>query len=329
MNENLKFDVIIYDNIGMPFQGTTPVHTSLGGSEFELILLAESLAKINKKVLVLNNNEFPSFENGVMYYPNYFLKEKKFTCKNFLINRYSQLTNNNINFENIFIFLQDFYGPEHINYFKFIKHQYPLVQFIAVSNFLKNTLPQELNIQVIHNMIPDWVYEINIKKNVNKFIYASAAFKGLNETIELWKILKKQYAFKKADLYVCNPGYDQVDQNLLNKNNVHFLGNLSFNKVVEEIASSNSLLYVNKAPETFCIVAAIANAVKTKINVLSLNNLGALPEVLPTNKFLTQDTQVIVSNLLNHYNSLDPQENLYNYKTSFIFNKWKKLFNYD
>lgn len=329
MNLNLIYDIIIYDNIGMPFQGSTPLNGALGGSEFELILLAESLAKIGKKVLVLNNNEFPAFENDVLYYPGYFLKEKEFTCQKLIINRYSKLINDNIKFQNLYVFLQDFYGPEHIAYFEFLQKQYSTTKFITVSDTLKNTLPETLNIQTIHNMLPDWVYDVPLKKNPNKFIYASASFKGLLETVEMWKDFKRHPIFKKAELHVCNPGYDSVDQELLKKNKINFLGNLPFAQVVNEIASSDSLFYVNNIPETFCFVAAIANAVKTKNNILCLRGFGALKEVLPLDKRITDNPQFFVSNIVNRYNILDLKENVCNYKMSYIFNKWKQVFKYD
>jgi len=324
-----EFDIIIYDNVGMPFIGSTIRHQSLGGSEFELILIAEKLAQFGKKVLIINTFDFPAYEYGVYYYPTYLLKEHEFKCTNFIINRYSKPFNDNIKFENIFIFLQDIYSSEYSSYFEHILNFYPKTKFITVSKWLQSLLPKSYDSTFIHNMIPDWVYNFQTKRIPNKYIYCSASFKGLQETIELWVNLKKNPLLKKAELYVCNPGYDQVDEKLLKTHKINFLGNLPFHNLIEEMASSMGLFYVNKIPETFCIVAALANALKINTHILCLSDFGALTEILPNNPCITQNTEQFVTNFIKFYNKNEICAPLQNYSSEVIFNDWKKLLRYN
>ena len=329
---NDKFDVIIFDNIGMPFTGTTPCFTSLGGSELELILLAESLAKIQKKVLVLCNTQFPAYENGVYYYSVFSIGEKKIKCDNLLINRYSRLNSDNIEFKNLFFFLQDIYNQEHIAYFLYIQSVYKNTIFITVSNWLKKQLPSELNTNTIHNMLPDWLESFKTSSNPYKFIYCSAAFKGLLETIELWKVIKSNSKYKKAELFVCNPGYDQVNIQLLKENKIQFLGNLNFYELTKEIAGSAGLFYANKVPETFCIVAAMAQTLGTRPHILCLNGQGALPEILTNTEMITNDVKQFMQNFDRYYNNTFYDEKKIGnsiYSSRMIFMEWKRLFKYD
>lgn len=323
------FDVVFYDNIGMPFIGSTPRNEALGGSELELVLLAEKLAQYGKKVLIINNFDFPAYEYNVYYYPISLLKEHKIHCKNFIINRYSKPFNDHVIFENLFIYLQDIYVPEHAQWFDYIHQNYPKAIFITVSKWLQTLLPSSFKSVCIYNMIPDWVYNFQTNRIPNKYIYCSAAFKGLNETIELWMQLKKNPLLKKAELYVCNPGYDKVDEKFLKENKINFLGNLPFHLLIQEIASSMGLFYVNRIPETFCIIAALAQALKTNTHILCLNSFGALPEVLFGNPFITNNSEHFVKNFIQNYNKPNQVPSTQIFSTDLIFENWKKLFKYD
>jgi len=321
------FDVIIFDNIGMPFTGSTPRLQALGGSELGVILVAESLARMNKKVLVLNNCKNPAFEYGVSYYPLSVLNYKKINCINLILNRTSELKNENLIFQNLFVYLQDIYTQEYINYFENIQRTYKDTVFITVSDWLLNNLPNTLNKKYIHNMIPDWVYNVEKKKNYNRYIYCSAAFKGLKETIDFWNIIKKQNKFKKIELVVCNPGYDIVDQILLKNNKINFLGTLKFSDMVYEMANCAGLFYVNTYPETFCNIAAIANALKIHTHILCLNDYGALRETLGKNNLVRKN---IDDFLINFYQNLETETNIpqINYRQSYVFDKWKEVLKY-
>lgn len=323
---NEIFDVVFFDNVGTTFTSSTPCFVGVGGSELQIILLAEYFTQKGKKVLVLNNNSFPCKENNVLYYPNEAIKHKKIKCKNLIINRCSKIETNNIDFSSLFFLLQDIYNQEHVAYFQRIQSQYPKVIFVTVSKWLKSILPQNLNIVAIHNSIPDWIYDFKPKyKNNNKFIYCSAAFKGLEETIEVWKKIKQNNQCKKIELVVSNPGYDLVDVSLLEKNKIKFLGNLSLFDLVEEIASSAGLFYINKIPETFCIVAALANALKTRTHILCINNFGALPEILNNNQLITNNYNKFTEDFLKYYisNKYDCLDVFY--RSDEICVNWEKI----
>jgi hypothetical protein len=64
---SLYADVILFDNIGMVYNGNTLYTEGMGGSEFQAILLLEELAKMGKSVICLNNTKEPLKINNVMY----------------------------------------------------------------------------------------------------------------------------------------------------------------------------------------------------------------------------------------------------------------------
>lgn len=341
------FDVVIYDSVGVPFIGITPRHHALGGSELQIILVSESLAKLGKKVLVLNKTPHPAYQFGVFYYPIDILRYKKIKCKNLIINRYSVLNYSmkenqaslpqnfslgfdfpKISFDNIFFFLQDFYDMNWIKYFEYIQSLHLNAKFITVSNVLNKSLPKTLNKKTIPNMIPDWVYEYKQIKNENKFVYCSAAIKGLTQTIQLWNEIKLNNIFKNVTLQIANPGYDSIDLSIKDNKNIEIIGNLSFENLVDTIAKSAGIFYVNIFPETFCIVAALANALKVKLHILCLNGTGALKETIKNSHFITEDKKIFMHDFTENYkfSIVDPVQN---YKSSYLINEWKELLQYD
>lgn len=318
------FDVILLDMVGVPYSGLTPRYTGLGGSEFETLLLAESLAKKNLKVLILNKTGAISIEYGVTYYPITILDFRNFKCKNLIALRNSPIPYEKIDFDNVFIWTTDLPNNESFIHFANWCGKGRPGTLVCVSDWQKSMYPPEWNVKTIYNMLPDWVYDYKAEKNKNNYIYASAAMKGLPQTIEMWKEHKKNYFLKKANLSVCSPGYDSVDMDVMNKNKISFLGNLPFHDVVETIGKSGFMYYVNTHPETFCIVAALAEAVNTPVMGLCLANPGALPEVL-TGPFLTNNQEEFTKNIMETAKNYPAQVNKKDYRISKILPQWLSL----
>ncbi len=288
------FDVILLDTVGMPFIGSTAIYNGMGGSEFEQILLLEELVKNGKNVMSINNTPVASYENGVHYYPKEVLKIQNFKCKTLILERTTPVPTN-IEFEKILIWATDIPNDTYSVHGQWFNN--PKATLITVSDWHGSLFANVHNKKTIYNMIPDSVYDMKLAKNFNKFIYTSAAQKGLTPTVDWFKEIKKNYFFKKTELLVLNPGYDQVDIELLKKNKINFGGTLPFNYVLMETASSGVLFYVNAMPETFGISVVLAEILGCAPFVLCLNGYGALKEVC-NSPYITDNTEEFQKNLI-------------------------------
>jgi len=86
------------------------------------------------------------------------------------------------------------------------------------------------------------------------WIYASAANKGLRETLAAWRA----DASKSAPLYVTTTGYDDPDRESLEWLGRRWLGRLSPREMVSIMSGCRGMYYRNVAPETFGVTTAIA-----------------------------------------------------------------------
>ncbi len=179
----------------------------------------------------------------------------------------------------------------------------------------------------IYNSLPDEVYEYKASrtKELTKFIYASAAMKGLNETVSFFKTMKKDYFFKKAELTVLSPGYDKPSNDILNDKKLTFKGALPFQNVVKELAASNAMLYVNTMPETYGISVVLSEVLGTTPFVLFTNHAGALPEVLNSDHVMS-NPELMYEHLVEFSKNPNPKRvQAKDFRTSKIMPLWREL----
>jgi len=320
-----SFDVIIFDSVGTPFVGSTPRFGGLGGSELQEILLAEGLAKAGLNVMCINNTPYGAYQNGVWYFSPEVFTFRKFKTKSLITLRSSQIPMEYIDFDKHFVWLTDLPNPNYNIVAKMVEER-PSTHIITVSQWHNGTFPAHWNKTFIYNQIPDQVYDLKEPraKDRIRFIYASAAQKGLDETVQFWKMIKKEYAFKKSELTVLSPGYDRPSKEALDSK-INFKGAMPFHDTVREIASNNAMLYVNKLPETFGISPVLAEIAGTPPFVLCLQNPGALTETL-NNPFVTNDQQQYFQWLLDF--SKNPNKFIgpaKDFRTSKIMPIWREV----
>jgi hypothetical protein len=90
-----------------------------------------------------------------------------------------------------------------------------------------------------------------------RYVYGSAAMKGLEPTLALWQQLKaaKVAHFKRATLTVTSPGYDAINPEWLKGvRDVEVVTGLSPAGMQELLADSDGIFMVSTFPETFGIV---------------------------------------------------------------------------
>lgn len=333
-NTKIKIDadLIIYDELSIvyynngqllkPLEYTTKSLTekSLGGTEFQLLLLMHEYTKLGKKVICFNNNIEYSIENEIEFIPRKFIKNYDISCKNLITSRFSDIPFN-IKFDKCFIWMHDAAMPICMKFNNILKNC-KNIMMICPSNWSKSLLPKSWNVNVINNMIPDWVYSYKSLEQKKDFIYASSRLKGLDETLYFWNFINNERLIVDKKLKVLNPGYDAPNNDFFKDITVNYIGSLPFHKVVEEISKSESLFYVNKMPETFCIVAALCEILGTKMHILTLYGDGALKEILNTD-CIHNDYIEFINMINNIKETAQPKD----YRISTVFEKWKEFLN--
>lgn len=288
-----QFDVIFYDEVGIPFDPSTPKKTGMGASEHQVIMLADAMAtRHNLKVLVLNNLPMPVWQKEgtpagrVLYMPRAFAHTKGLSCKLLVVTRYSN--HPPIKHDRKVIWTTDNpAGGSH-------EHHWPELakgaEIVALSSWHRDQFPRQWysRINVIPLMVPDELKPMPIRgDHLKRFVYASAPLKGLNETLLMWRSMAAETA--DCELRVCAPAYDierlkkiqSVEERREGETcgRITFLGSLPFEKVVTEILDSAGLFYVNTFPETFCLTAALAEHCGRRLHILASNLAGMVDAV--------------------------------------------------
>lgn len=267
----MTYDIVLHDGVGVKFNDAVVSNDPLGGSEFVLWQLAGALHRQGLRVLVVERNvrgkpERPS--NGPHYV--YGIPEPV-TCKWLVQHRYSEPAPE-IRADRTVTLASDTYHPVYAR-----PHVVPH-PVVWVSAWQQATFPTTFRGTVIPNPLPDHVYTRPIPaKDPHVFLYASAALKGLDATLREWARLRTETpGLHDARLRVLSPGYDLVPEAAGHVPGVRVVGGLPFHKVVAEMDRAAGLFYVNDFPETFCIVAALAEARGARCHVWQRNG-GAIP----------------------------------------------------
>ncbi len=321
----LDYDLVIYDAVGVPCTGTTYRYGGLGGSEFEAILLAEGLAKLGYSVAYVNQFKFPTFEYGVQYFPLDYIDSNVLKCKTILVMRSSPFPYAKLDYENVRFWLTDLPNEQQVTTLAAWLAPGRPGRGVCVSGWHRSLFPQDWNFTHIYNMIPDWVYDLPPKpKNPNKYVYISAALKGLDQTVDAWREFKKSYFLKKAELNVAHPGYDRIDHKKLQDNKINFLGSMPFHLLVQELETAKHMFFVNTFPETFSIAAVLAETMGVTPQILCTQHPGALPEVLTNTNMLTSNVPAYQQKVFENAKTPPVLMKAREYKQSVIVQQWIK-----
>jgi len=315
---SLYADVILFDNIGMVYNGNTLHTEGMGGSEFQVILLLEELAKMGKSVICLNNTKEQLKINNVMYLPHTNINQYEFKCKNLIIHRSSDIPK--IAHRKAFLWVTDLNGPHNLKFYNLFEQN--KLELICLSEFQASLFPSTWTKHVIYFMIPEWVYDYEIPKEKSGYVYASSLMKGYGGTLEYWKYLKSQNLLNGKQLNVCLPGYDNPSSDIsMPIYDINYLNTLPFKEVVSTIANCEGMFYVNIMPETFGISVVLAEILQTTPYVLGLNGLGSLREVL-NGSTITTDMKTFVD----YFKKEKPQPTKpRQFKSEMVMKRWKKI----
>jgi len=165
----------------------------------------------------------------------------------------------------------------------------------------KYNIPIE-NIEVIGNGVEVEYFMQKINKQSGKFIWSSAPERGLTELLENWHNIKA--IIPHAELHVFTPSYSIKDYEKMKLmiDGVYFRGNVTPEKLYQEMLSSEYWFYLTDYRETYCITAIemqLANVfpIVTDVAALKENVINGI--ILPNNK----DKWKYAIGLLNETNS--------------------------
>ena len=284
-------DLVIWDTIGGTYDSRTVREKATGGSEVEVVQLAEGLAARGYRVWCFNarDQEWRS-PGGVEWRPCSEAKPgfRGLSTRCLLVQRYS--TRPPFGF-----FRNDEPGTAFMRITDVAGEHYDAnvaagLRIIAVSDWQARKMAERYRAapnfeegRVVPAMLPDSYYDLTSKvpRVRGRFLYASAAMKGLQATVDMWIRLKETHAdaMKHCELHVTSPGYGSVQlsrsADRLAECGIGFLGDLTPDTLAMYMATCEGLFYVNTFAETFCAVAAIAEAVGCRVHIL-----GAGPEGL-------------------------------------------------
>lgn len=331
------YDVTIYDAVGVGVSHKLYELKGLGGSEFQQLLLAESLAENGNSVLYVSKN--PSsytqkYEHGKIDYKPL---GTDFETNNLILIRNSSYAWETGKFKKVFVWAHDtnygdLYPSAHSAMFKNID-----ATLICVSQWQAKLFePLGWKTIVIPNMIPDSVFSTDTSNKKKQFIYASAAWKGLPNTISIFNQLKNSPKFSDYKLKILSPGYENFDGNHLSSNDIEWVGSVKFSEVVQNIAESEALLYYNTMAETFGIVPLLAAQLQTTPLVYQADKTwypgGAIPEIIGE-RFVANTFPQFISIIYNKDNlktSLDYRDYARRFTQSVNFTgNWLRYLNLD
>lgn len=283
--------VLIYTGYQkLPFNKNTWKELGAGGTEYSVIKLADYLFSEGHDVVV-SGEVVSDVCDGVIYtHIRELIEDQHFdvVIATAYIHYIKVLENLNISYNKSFFWIhnEDFYGWYNGELLENNGRDYlldtRLTKVVAVSDYqkrlLEKTYPEIKNkIIVISNAIDPYDWEdINIEKYENKFIYTSAADRGLEHLLNIWPEIKN--IIPEATLWVATPPYalDWYEDYKGLYDGVHFLDNLSPTELYTQIKSSEYWIYPSQYAETYCITALEMMFGKVKIVSTDTGNLGKL-----------------------------------------------------
>lgn len=332
-----EFDVVISQTVGVPATGTTVREKPTGGSEWQTVILAEALAARGFRVAIVGPFFAHALDRGVQYLPLGEVVGRrdaearirptvKVRTRVLVSQRFGALPAG-VEFERLVIDLHDIpdarLGPV-MN----VLHEVDDGRVVVHSNFTASLLDGWPSVNVIPCMLPDEFYETRTTiagkappREKPRYVYGSAAMKGLEPTLALWKQIKaaKVSHFKRATLVVTSPGYDAIDPKLLEGvKDVEVIAGLSPAGMQQLLEESSGIFMVSTYPETFGIVFHQCELAGKPARVLQAHRQkDALGETLAGPETLYADANAFVDSF---GGSFDAAAN--NYSVSAVLPRW-------
>lgn len=308
------------------------LNESLGGTEGTVIRIAEKLGEKYTVVVAEKKKTTSTTSKNVQYIPfSPFLLSMPWhaviVLRNFdTVMRVRDALPNTP----LWLWAHDLVETRFLTYVHLLKKKN--IGVITVSEFHKKQwkdlrlidplIPEFPLIKVIYNPIDDNLKPDDTPVNKAKLLFPSAAWKGLDNTIRVFKNLKKIQS--DFELVITNPSYHETK--IITHNGVHYLGSQTHARNIQEMRSSLAVFQMNhEAPETFGLVFAEANAVGTPCLA---HPFGAATEVLtnPDQLINTYDREAVIQKILDWRFKERPSVDIPDkFRLSQVIKEWEKL----
>jgi hypothetical protein len=319
------YDVVFHDGVGLPYRGDEA--KGLGGSEFSVIRLAKALASRGVKVLVQNNlprgQEWTFDEVDFIGHRN----RDEFDAKTLILQRYSQFPTN-VGFDKLVVQLHDMPEAQHVTYVdSLLARDLEPPTIVFNSEWQRSLYPKSWPAVVIPCLLPIMDVGSVVLHRPGHFVYASAAMKGLKETLDLWERLVKVVEGPKPHLHIIS-SWDagSLGKHRILDTTITVWGQLTHEELTRLIASCEGMFYVNSFAETFCVTAAMAERLGTRVHILCKRGFGALREVLADTAYVTDNETLFVHHFLDQYGKQPKQINaLKDYSVEAGVKRWLEI----
>ena len=173
----------------------------------------------------------------------------------------------------------------------------------------------------IYNPIDDDLVP-RAEPNPNKLVFFSSPHKGLERTLQLFQLLRRQNP--GFEISIANPGYYPLPKDLVGEG-VRVLGPLPHPEVMREVSDALCVFYPNTVfPETFGIVFAEANALG--VPVLA-HAFGAAPEILyhPSEYMDTNNIPGVIEKVMAWHSGMRPRvRGKKEFRMSEVIRQWER-----
>lgn len=326
----MKFDIIFLDQTApKPYDRTTLEKQGLGGTEASVIRVAEGLGSLGLSVAVIQTTGEPF---DAIYGQNCFYLHANNLPQNITCDHFIQLRG--ISATGLFpkakqyTWLHDLSNPNMKTWFTTLRKN--KITVIGVSRWHRDQIKKDTEydkVEYIYNPVPDEIYIERGFKPVydkNTLVWVSSPHKGLGQALLMFQELKKQNSL--MNFIVFNPGYVQLNKEaLVTMPGVQYYGPSACKSIWPIIQRSLCIFYPGTTEETFCCVAAEANAVGTPI---ATYRKGALSEVVSSNNQLVDDgnESELIKLVLDWSNNGRPStRGRDEYRFTHVIKKWVEL----
>lgn len=231
--EGVMLDVILYDTVGSPIDMSKPQ----GGCETSLVLLRDALIAQGLTCEIVREDVYT--QCGALVIVRYTPAPKKIRARRTVV--YS-------------VDVPDARYDQHAR-----------LPHVVISKYHASLFPPGWDTEVIYSILGEHVYEAAARPNSSvpgRYIYASAANKGLLETLQAWKAKPAG-----SELWVTTTGYDEPPRGLCEHYGARWVGRHPPKDMVDLMAGCEGMFYRNVAPETLGVTTCIARELGLKFDV--------------------------------------------------------------
>ena len=297
--------ILIVDN-GIPFDLSTPYVQCLGGSEITALLLAKGLSNLSHSVVLLTNMNTKEQNNYLLLdnINNFYAYAKQADI--ILLNRYIPPTIMDfIHVKRVFYIAHDAYDQPIIRWLMNKNSEQYLDKIICVSEWQRQTFINYLKVDetkliVLGNPIDYSLYNGFTERNLNRLIFASIPYKGLDIIPDLFNEIKIKSKNKELflDIYSSFELYHNYENDKQYSDTFRALNNIKDINIFKPV-SMKDLAYVyktaslNLAPSTYheTFGRIFVEAAACGCLTVCLNN-GANKEILGDNGFIINFTNI-------------------------------------